>query len=145
MRRAICLLSLAGIALTAWAQPITEGAIADKVLANRARDCEYQKQGESIAQRQWEGSRPARSEGCVDKRPLPAQGGLTSVAQLLHPLTKGALKLLESAKAHFHAGSRQRGIDELSEAMQDPGAEPYAHAILGVEYLKVHDIPPAVK
>jgi Tfp pilus assembly protein PilF len=69
---------------------------------------------------------------------LSAQSGagVVSVEELRNPLRGKSLRAILAAQKHLKSGQRQRGIQELREAMQDPVAMPYAISMLGVEHLK---------
>ncbi len=69
---------------------------------------------------------------------LSAQSGagVVSVEELRNPLTGKSLRAILTAQEHLKSGQRQRGVQELREAMKDPVAMPYAISMLGVEHLK---------
>jgi Flp pilus assembly protein TadD len=48
------------------------------------------------------------------------------------------------AKDYSRSGEHDKAIGELRLALQDPSAAPYAHSILGAEYLKTGRIAEAV-
>ena len=66
---------------------------------------------------------------------LSAQG-VVSVEELRRPLTGNSLRAISTAQEHLKSGQRERGIEELRQAMNDPVAMPYAISILGAEHLK---------
>jgi tetratricopeptide (TPR) repeat protein len=66
---------------------------------------------------------------------LSAQG-VVSVEELRHPLTGNSLRAINTAHEHLKSGQRERGLEELRQAMNDPMAMPYAISILGAEHLK---------
>jgi tetratricopeptide (TPR) repeat protein len=59
-----------------------------------------------------------------------------SADQLRRPLSTKAAKLLRQAQSYASSGDHGRAIEELNLALREPSAIPYAHAMLGVEYLK---------
>ncbi|HLK51728.1 MAG TPA: tetratricopeptide repeat protein [Bryobacteraceae bacterium] len=71
-------------------------------------------------------------------RPAPEVGGsdAVSVAQLRHPLTGKGLKLIKKVESYLKLGQRAKANEQLVEAFKVPSAAPYAHAILGTEYLQ---------
>src|SRR5690348_1047489 len=66
----------------------------------------------------------------------PAGGDTVSVQQLRHPLSRKARGLLAKAESFFKHGQRDKGKQQLAEAIKEPSAAPYAHAMLGTEYLR---------
>ena len=58
------------------------------------------------------------------------------MAQLRHPLTRKGMKLIKKVESYLKLGQRDKAHEKLVEALQEPSAAPYAHAILGTEYLK---------
>jgi tetratricopeptide (TPR) repeat protein len=58
--------------------------------------------------------------------------------QLRHPLSRKGAGMIRKAQDYAKAGEHARAIQELSRALKDPSAAPYAHSLLGVEYLKTH-------
>ena len=65
------------------------------------------------------------------------ESGTASVEELRNPLTGRSLHAILTAQKHLKSGQRERGLQELREAMSDPVAMPYAISMLGVEHLKV--------
>jgi len=63
-------------------------------------------------------------------------GDLVSVEELRNPLTGKSLRMLVTAREHLKSGQRERGMQELRDALGDPVAMPYAISMLGVEHLK---------
>ena len=77
--------------------------------------------------------------------PTPASGNQTvSVDELRHPLSRKGQKLIDKIEKELQAGDRSSAMEELNLAVKEPSAAPYAHNILGVEYLKVHKVSEAV-
>jgi tetratricopeptide (TPR) repeat protein len=62
--------------------------------------------------------------------------GVVSVDELRRPLTGNSLRAILTAQEHLKSGQRERGMEELRQAMNDPLAMPYAISILGAEHLK---------
>lgn len=77
---------------------------------------------------------------------LPAQSGgeVVSVEELRSPLTGKSLRAIMAARDHLKSGQRERGMEELREAMRDPAAMPYAMSMLGVEHLKIGQLDTAM-
>lgn len=72
--------------------------------------------------------------------PRPGQpepeSNAVSVAQLKHPLSRKGMKLISKVQSYLKRGERAKAKEQLSEALKEPSAAPYAHAILGTEYLR---------
>ena len=66
----------------------------------------------------------------------PAGGDTVSVQQLRHPLSRKARGLLNKAESLLTHGQRDQGKQQLALAIKEPSAAPYAHALLGTEYLR---------
>lgn len=79
--------------------------------------------------------------------PEPERGSATpvSVFQLENPLTKRGKKLLESAQTDLRTGKTLEAMDILKIALDDPSTAPYAHGILGTEYLKAGNTDSAIE
>jgi tetratricopeptide (TPR) repeat protein len=77
-------------------------------------------------------------------KPAPAPAGTVSVEQLQHPLSPKAAKLLERARNFSAMGLPGKAIAQLQAALKERSAIPYAHSMLGVEYLKTNQIPEAI-
>ena len=75
-------------------------------------------------------------------RTLPA--GTITAEELAHPVSRKGVKLLRKAKDYWQAGKHDKAIDELQLALKEPSAVPYAHSILGTEYLRIGRIAEAV-
>jgi predicted Zn-dependent protease len=73
-----------------------------------------------------------------------AQSGAISVEELRNPLTGKSLRAIITAQEHLKSGQRERGMQELREAMGDPVAMPYAISMLGVEHLKTGQLDAAL-
>jgi Tfp pilus assembly protein PilF len=58
------------------------------------------------------------------------------VAQLSHPLTGKDRRLLQKIESYFKVGQRAKAKEQLANALKKPATAPYAHAIVGTEYLK---------
>jgi tetratricopeptide (TPR) repeat protein len=69
--------------------------------------------------------------------------GTVSVDQLRHPLSGKAGRLIENGQKFSKAGDYQKAIGEFRQALNEPAAVPYAHSLLGTEYLKIGDAPAA--
>jgi tetratricopeptide (TPR) repeat protein len=77
------------------------------------------------------------------KRPAPA--ATVSADQLRRPLSTKAAKMLRQAQSYGSSGDHGRAIEELNRTLKEPSAIPYAHAMLGVEYLKTTQVGPAIE
>jgi len=67
----------------------------------------------------------------------PSEESKVSVDVLRHPLTRKARRMLGTALRYVLKGDHARAISLLREAMAKiPSIVPYAHAMLGVEYLR---------
>ena len=77
---------------------------------------------------------------------LSAQSGgaVVSVEELRNPLAGKSLRAIVAAQEHLKAGQRERGIQELRQAMSDPAAVPLAISMLGVEHLKAGQLDAAL-
>jgi tetratricopeptide (TPR) repeat protein len=76
----------------------------------------------------------ARELGFSPKRP----GLIISVDELRRPLTSKALRWLRTAQEYGHCGEHQRAIQLLRETLvKEPTSGPYAHSMLGIEYLRM--------
>jgi tetratricopeptide (TPR) repeat protein len=71
--------------------------------------------------------------------------GTVSVEQLQHPLSRKANRLLLQAKNFAAMGDHAKAIAELQLALKEPSAIPYAHSLLGSEYLKIQQVPEAIE
>lgn len=77
--------------------------------------------------------------------PTPASGNQTvSVDELRHPPSRKGQKLIDKIEKELQAGDPSSAMEELNLAVKEPSAAPYAHNILGVEYLKIHKVSEAV-
>jgi tetratricopeptide (TPR) repeat protein len=71
--------------------------------------------------------------------------GTVSVEQLLHPISRKGEKLLKQAQNLAALGDHGKAIEELKLALKERSAIPYAHSLLGSEYLRVNQIPAAIE
>ncbi len=74
-----------------------------------------------------------------------AVGGTVSVEELLNPLSGKALRTILNAQRDLRSGHRDRAMESLQQALDDPGARPYAVSILAVEHLKADQLDIAVE
>jgi tetratricopeptide (TPR) repeat protein len=74
------------------------------------------------------------------KKAEQSAGGSISVDRLRHPLSGKAAKLIRKALDLARSGDHLRAIGQLNEALREPTAAPYAHSILGMEYLKTRQV-----
>ena len=77
--------------------------------------------------------------------PIQAPATVVSAETLRHPLTKKGRKLLARAQDDSHSGNHAKAIRELNSALEEQSAEPYAHSLLGVEYLRLHQAAAAIR
>jgi Flp pilus assembly protein TadD len=68
-----------------------------------------------------------------------------SAEELRHPLSRKGAKMLRKAQEMGQAGDHSKAIEELRRALKERSAIPYAHSLLGVEYLKTRQVPAAVQ
>lgn len=68
--------------------------------------------------------------------PRPAPAGTVSMEQLQHPLSRKGAKLLDQAKNYELMGRHDKAIAQLQAALKEKSAEPYAHSMLGAEYVR---------
>jgi tetratricopeptide (TPR) repeat protein len=59
-----------------------------------------------------------------------------SIQQLSHPLSGKGERLLAKVESYLRRGQRTKAQEQLAQALKEPSAAPYAHAILGTEYLR---------
>ena len=96
---------------------------------------------------------PAVMNEWADFRPDPtpsesAARGLrpiVSAEELRHPLSKKGKSLIAKAQQSVKSGNHLKAIEELNAAAQEPSAAPYAQGILGTEYLKINNLPEAIR
>jgi tetratricopeptide (TPR) repeat protein len=69
--------------------------------------------------------------------------GTVSADQLRHPLSGKAAKIIRNALEYGQSGDHQKAIEELRRALKEPLAAPYAHSLLGAEYLKTNQVAAA--
>jgi tetratricopeptide (TPR) repeat protein len=70
--------------------------------------------------------------------------GTISVEELRNPLTGKSLRAIAIAQQHLKSGQRERGMQELRQALADPVAMPYAISMLGAEHLKTKQVDAAL-
>jgi hypothetical protein len=80
------------------------------------------------------------------QRPTPGEtssgpAGTISVEELRHPISAKARKLIEQGQRYAGNGEHDKAIQEFKRAMAEPSAVPYAHSLLGTEYLRTKNIP----
>jgi len=71
-----------------------------------------------------------------DSSPQPVPGATVSSDRLQHPLSAKATKMIRKAQDYAASGDHFKAIDQLKLALKETSAAPYAHALLGQEYLK---------
>jgi Flp pilus assembly protein TadD len=76
--------------------------------------------------------------------PVPQAAATISAEQLRHPLSRKGASLIRQARNFAAMGRHDKAIAELQPALQEPSAIPYAHSLLGSEYLRVNQVPAAL-
>ncbi len=76
--------------------------------------------------------------------PRPAPAATVSAEQLQHPLSRKGAKLLTQAKNYAAMGRHDKAIAQLQLALKEKSAIPYAHSMLGAEYLRTSQAPAAI-
>lgn len=71
--------------------------------------------------------------------------GAVSVEQLQHPVSRKGDGLLRQARNFADMGDHQKAIAKLQLALKERSAIPYAHSMLGTEYLKTNQVPAAIE
>jgi tetratricopeptide (TPR) repeat protein len=79
----------------------------------------------------------------VPNTPKPSPAATISAERLQHPLSPKGAKLIGKAQEYAHAGEHLKAIEELHRALKEASAIPYAHSILGVEYLRTGQLAAA--
>lgn len=74
-----------------------------------------------------------------------APAGTVSVEQLQHPLSRKGASLIRRAQNFAATGDHDKAIAELRLALKERSAIPYAHSLLGSEYLKINQVPEAIE
>jgi tetratricopeptide (TPR) repeat protein len=67
-----------------------------------------------------------------------------SADELARPISRKGFKLLLKADGYIEARDHDKAIDTLQQALKERSAAPYAHGLLGTEYLKIGRIADAV-
>jgi tetratricopeptide (TPR) repeat protein len=70
--------------------------------------------------------------------------GTVSVDEARHPLSGKGERLIEKGQQYASAGDHRKAIDEFKKALNERSSAPYAHSLLGVEYLKTKNFPAAI-
>lgn len=83
----------------------------------------------------WQSIDPPES-GEFAVSPNPSAGGPISADQLRHPLRGTALRSIKKAESLIAAHDYVHAREELQKAAKDPAAAPYAHSLLGQEYVR---------
>ena len=73
-----------------------------------------------------------------------SSGALVSVEELRNPLTGKSLRALMTAREHLKSGQRERGMQELRDALSDPAAMPSAISMLAVEHIRDGQLDTAI-
>ncbi len=80
----------------------------------------------------------------LQPEPVEPRASTVSVEQLQHPLSGKAAKMLNRAANLGAMGRHDKAIEQLQAALKEPSAVPYAHSLLGQEYLKTNQVPVAI-
>ena len=87
----------------------------------------------------------AASEAFVFVTPArTAPAGLVPADELSRTVSKKGARLLNKARDYVDSGNHKKAIEALLEAVNEPSAAPFAHGVLGTEYLKIGRIADAV-
>lgn len=70
--------------------------------------------------------------------------GTVSVEQLQHPVSRKGDSLIRQALNFVAMGDHPKAIAKLKLALKEPSAMPYAHSLLGTEYLRINQVPAAI-
>ncbi len=70
--------------------------------------------------------------------------GIVSTERLARPVSRKADKLLVKAQGYVDSGEHAKAIATLQLALKEPSAVPYAHSMLGTEYLKLQRVADAI-
>lgn len=76
----------------------------------------------------------------LPERPSASVASTVSADQLQHPLSPKGAKMIRRAQDYAAAGDHSKAIEELKRASAESSAAPYAHSILGTEYLKTGQV-----
>jgi Flp pilus assembly protein TadD len=79
-----------------------------------------------------------------EPKPAPIPAGTVSIEQLQHPVSSKGAKLLGKARNFSAMGQHDKAIAQLQIALKERSAAPYAHSMLGAEYLKMNRVPEAI-
>ena len=70
--------------------------------------------------------------------------GTISVDEARHPLSEKGERLIEKGQRYANAGDHRKAIDEFKHALNERSSAPYAHGMLGTEYLKINNLSAAI-
>jgi Flp pilus assembly protein TadD len=73
-----------------------------------------------------------------------SDASIVSVEELRNPLKGDSMRAIVTAQKHLKSDQRDRGLEELRDAMKDPVAMPYAISILGMEHLRAGQLDAAI-
>lgn len=80
----------------------------------------------------------------MDDAAAPGPPALISSEELRHPLSRKGRDLLVKAQNEARKGNHSKAIEGFTQALKERSAEPYAHGMLGIEYLRTHRIAEAI-
>jgi tetratricopeptide (TPR) repeat protein len=137
------LLYLLLLALPATAQPSHTSAVPRAEYSSMATaiDETYGEQPHTALERmerEFARERPERGEN------YSGPAGTVSVEELRHPLSARAQKLIDQGQRYAKNGEHDKAIAGFQRALKETSAVPYAHSLLGIEYLKTNNVPAAI-
>jgi len=100
---------------------------------------------DTIAHNQIFYNSPRTPEPRVSEPAGTVSAATISVDQLQHPLSRKGAGLLRQAQNFSAMGDHARAIEELQLALKERSAIPYAHSLLGTEYLRTNQVPAAIE
>jgi Flp pilus assembly protein TadD len=76
----------------------------------------------------------------MPNEPTQSIASTVSADQLQHPLSSRGAKMIRKAQEFMRVDDHVNAIAELKHALTESSAVPYAHSLLGTEYLKTGQI-----
>jgi tetratricopeptide (TPR) repeat protein len=83
--------------------------------------------------------------GTGSQKITDSRAGTVSVERLQHPLSRKGANLIRKAQNFSSMGDHGKAIVELQLALKERSAIPYAHSLLGSEYLRINQVPAAIE
>jgi tetratricopeptide (TPR) repeat protein len=87
----------------------------------------------------------SETDGAVSPTSKSSPAGTVSVERLQHPLSRKGASLIRKAQNFSSMGDHGKAIAELQLALKERSAIPYAHSLLGSEYLRINEVPAAIE